>query len=104
MAANRIEPAPNLRGALKIMVLQEWPNEIAENMPCRLNRLWGVERALAGNAFSPACDAFRLGLNKKHSAVRDAPKAGFKRSDQRHSDFTERDLLNSQLRLQGSRM
>ena len=95
---------PDFGGAVEIAALHERPDEVAQNMPGGLDRFGGVEGTFASDGFAPAGDAVRLGFDEQHSPVGEAAKTGFKGSDQRHPDFAERDSLNLQVELQGSRM
>ncbi len=73
-------------------------------MPRGLDGFRRVEGAFAGNGFAPAGDAVRFGFHEQHSPFGDTAETGFKGGDQRHPDFAERDSLNFQVGLPGSRM
>ncbi len=71
------------------------PSSLTMHLPRGVGRFAGEERTLAGGAFAPAGQPFRLDFGEHDSPVAGDAKAGFKRAHQGHMQFAQDDCINS---------
>ena len=104
VSANALEQlARSSSGCSMSLPISAGNDEIAQDVPCRVDSLVAIERALAGRDFAISLQLPVGNFDQKDSSILRHAKAGLKRMQQPHPDFAQFNLRDRHARLPGQR-
>src|SRR5207245_73749 len=75
VSAYRGQHFPHIAGSGKFLACQRRPDEVAQDVPGGLDRLGGIRRPFAGDAFAPPGHAIGVNFDQENAPVGGAPEA-----------------------------